>query len=277
MKNALCLGTFDGVHKGHREVLNLPEGLKKIAVTFSLPPKTVLSGKTELIMTFADKQRVLKGLGVEEILKLDFEKVKNMRALEFLDFLYEKYKPSLISCGFNYRFGKNAEGDTAQLRKYCEEKGITFKCSEPVLEDGKAVSSTLIRELIKNGEIEKANSLLTEPFSFETEVIDGDRRGRTIGFPTANQKYPNDLVKLKFGVYKVKVIIEKEEYEGITNIGIRPTFQTDYVISETYIKNFSSDLYGKKVRIIPLKFLREEIKFSSIEELKHQIAIDLEK
>lgn len=277
MKNALCLGTFDGVHKGHKEVLMLPDGFKKIAVTFSLPPKAVFSGNIELIMTAEEKSKALKGLGIDEVLTLDFNEVKDMSAEEFLNLVYDKYKPAFISCGFNYRFGKGAMGNAETLKSFCKEKGITFKCLEPVKMGDSAVSSTLIRDYIKSGEIGKANALLNEPFSFEGEVIKGDSRGRTLGFPTANQRYPKELVKLKFGVYKTRVIIDGEEYSGITNIGIRPTFETDYVLSETYIKKFSNNLYGKKIKIVPLEFLREEIKFSSIDELKRQIAIDLEK
>lgn len=275
IKNAIALGTFDGVHKGHRAVLNLPEGFNKIAVTFAVPPKLVLSGESGLITTAEDKCRILKNINIDEIYLLDFENNRNMRASEFLDFLYGKFAPCLISCGFNYRFGKNGEGNTETLQKFCEEKGIEFKCVSPVNTGDIPVSSTLIRKMLTNGEIDKANSLLTEPFSFESEVISGDRRGRTIGFPTVNQKYPKELVRLKFGVYRTDVLIGKKRYSGITNIGIRPTYKSDYIISETYILNFSGNLYGKKIRIVPLEFLREEKKFSSLEELKKQIAEDI--
>ena len=114
------------------------------------------------------------------------------------------------------------------------------------------------------------------PFSYTAEVITGDRRGRTIGFPTINQKYPDELLPVRFGVYKSKVILGGDMYDGITNIGIRPTWQTDYIISETFIKDFSSDVYGKTVTVMPLKFVRGEVVFSSAEELKKQIQSDME-
>ena len=148
-------------------------------------------------------------------------------------------------------------------------------CHDAVSVNGEPVSSTRIREHLKNGEIEAANALLTFPFSFTAEVISGDRRGRTIGFPTINQKYPSELIPLKFGVYRSKIIADGSEYEGITNIGIRPTFKTDYIISETYIIGFSGNLYGKSVKVEPLKFVRGEVKFSSVDELKRQIAADI--
>lgn len=275
MENAIALGTFDGVHKGHRAVLRLPDAYKKIAVTFSVPPKAVLKGDVSLIQTPEDKCRILKNIGIDEVLLLNFEDVRNMAPQEFLQFLKDKYNPRLISCGFNYRFGKNGEGDCDTIKNFCEKNGIIFKKTEPVRFEDDIISSTYIRGLLKNGLVKEANELLSEPFSFETEVIDGDHRGRTIGFPTANQKYPENLVKLRFGVYKTRIEVEGETYFGITDIGIRPTYELDYIISETYIKNFSGDLYGKKIRIIPLEFLREEKKFSSLYELEEQIKKDI--
>lgn len=277
MKNALSLGTFDGVHKGHMAVLRLPDGYRKVAVTFAFPPKAVLSGKYELIITPSQKENALKEIGIDEICVLDFEKVRGIEAGDFLELLWKKFEPQVISCGFNYRFGKGSSGDTECLKSFCREKGIEFICREPVKESEEIISSSYIRKLLKNGEIKKANELLYFPFSFEAEVINGDKRGRTIGFPTVNQKYPEELVELCFGVYKVKVEFDGKEYTGISNIGKRPTYECDYIISETYIKDFSGDLYGKTLKITPLEFLRKERKFSSVEELKNQLQADLKK
>lgn len=275
MKNALCLGTFDGVHIGHRQVLSLPDDCRKIAVTFVKSPKSVISGVCEAILTFEDKCRLLKKAGIDEIYPLEFQKVRDIPADEFLNLLYKKYNPAVVSCGFNYSFGKNGEGNTKLLSDFCRDKGIELKCVAPVTVDGETVSSTIIRNYLKNGETERANALLFEPFSFTAPVKKGDQRGRTIGFPTINQQYPKELVKIKFGVYKASVIADGKEYLGIANIGVRPTYPSDYFISETFIKNFSGDLYGKNVKIIPLKFLRDEKKFSSLDALKKQIAQDL--
>ena len=275
MKRAIALGTFDGLHKGHRAVLDLPDDMKKTAVIFALPPKALLSGEPRALMTEKDKCAALKKIGLDEIYTLDFNEVKDMPPEEFLLFLKQKFAPDLISCGFNYHYGKNAAGNTEMLSNFCLSHGIEFNCHNPVCEGGEPVSSTRIRKFLKNGEIEAANALLTFPFSFTAEVISGDRRGRTIGFPTVNQKYPSELIPLKFGVYKSKIIVDGEEYEGITNIGIRPTFKTDYIISETYIIGFSGDLYGKRITTIPTRFVRGEVKFSSVEELKRQIENDI--
>ncbi len=277
MKTAVALGTFDGLHTAHREVLTLPDGFKKVAVTFNVPPKMLLKGKCELILTLHERQEYLKELGFDDIVILDFEKVKDTSPEEFLNYLKNEIGADLIACGFNYRFGKNGAGDTELLYNFCQQNGIDLKISKSfLLEDGKILSSSYIRSLLKDGNTEKANSFLYKPFSFTARVNKGDQRGRTIGFPTINQKYPSELVTLRFGVYKTKVLIDGNEFDGITDIGVRPTYETDFVISETYIKNFSGDLYDKEVKVIPVKFLRDEKKFNSLSELKEQIKKDLQ-
>lgn len=128
---------------------------------------------------------------------------------------------------------------------------------------------------MRDGNIEAANSLLYTPFSYSGEVLHGDCRGRTIGFPTANQRFPESLVRPRFGVYAVKAEVDGHCYEGITDLGVRPTFKSDYVISETYLRDFSGDIYGKKLKISLLRFVRPEMRFSSLEALKKQIKADL--
>ncbi len=275
MKTAIALGTFDGLHIAHLTVLNLPKDCKKVAVTFKMPPKMVIYNNSELIIPFNTKCEYFKKIGFDEIIALDFCEVKNTSPEDFMLYLKDEIKADYISCGFNYSFGKNGDGNTEMLKSFCDKNNIELSIAAPyILENGKPLSSSYIRALLKNGEVSKANEFLYKPFSFTAEVLQGDKRGRTIGFPTINQKYPTDLVKLRFGVYKTKVLFDGKEYDGITDIGIRPTYETDFVISETNIKNFSGDLYGKEVTIIPVKFLRDEKKFSSLDELKKQIELD---
>ncbi|MGI6279741.1 MAG: riboflavin biosynthesis protein RibF [Acutalibacteraceae bacterium] len=275
MKNSIALGTFDGLHKGHMAVLTVPDEYNKIALTFEKPPMAVMTGEPELLMSFSEKEKRLAELGITAV-KLKFEDIRDIEAEDFLLFIKEKFSPAFISCGFNYRFGKEGKGDTALLSTFCAQNNIELKIAEPVIFDGEVVSSTRIRGLLKECKIEEANRLLTRPFSFEAEVISGDKRGRNLGFPTINQIYPPELVSLKFGVYKTRVLIDDKEFTGLSNIGKRPTYPINYVISETYIKGFSGNLYGKTVKILPVCFLRPERKFSSLKELKEQISKDLE-
>ncbi len=276
MQNAVALGTFDGLHKGHLAVLSIPDGYRKIALIFDIPPKCTQKGEVELLLTPSEKIKLLKKLGFD-VHTLKFDDVKNLSAEEFLEFVREKFNPSLISCGFNYRFGKRGLGDTSLLESFCKENFITLMVQQPVTDNGETVSSSLIRNALKTGDILKANRLLGYDFSFTAEVIKGDGRGTGLGFPTINQKYPDDLTKPKFGVYKAEITIDGEAFKGITNIGTRPTFPTDYIICETFIMNFDGDLYGKNINITLKEFLREEKKFSNEKELSAQVLSDIEK
>lgn len=272
---AIALGMFDGVHLGHQAVIKsaTDSEFKSIAITFSsLPFKT-----GGWLMNKEQKEKELKSLGIDEVFFLDFCEVCDMEPDEFLSYINKLYPIKKLCCGFNYRFGRRAKGDTAFLEKYCNEKGIEFSLCPMITVDDTAVSSSYIRSLISNGDIKKATELMTRPFSFKAKVSHGDQRGRTIGFPTANQVYPEDLVTPKFGVYKTKVLIDGAEYIGVTNIGLRPTYRNDFVSAETFIKDFSDNCYGKEIEIILLDFIRREKKFDSIDALKAAIAKDLSK
>lgn len=276
MKTAIALGTFDGVHTGHRAVLDKVLPFHSVAVTFAYPPKFYFSKCGALIMTPADKCSALLKYGINEVDVMPFEQVKDLTAEDFLNKIYEKYKPVRIACGYNYRFGKNAAGDTDLIYRFCDKHGIEFCRSECVSKDGVAVSSTYIRELLAEGFIEQANSLIYGGFSFSGEVVHGDSRGHLLGFPTANLQYPDSLVRLKPGVYQVDVIIDEKCFKGISNIGLRPTFRTEKIMSETFIKDFSGDIYGKEITVKPIRFLREEKKFDSVEELVCVVKKDIQ-
>lgn len=276
MRNAIALGTFDGLHKGHLAVLNMPDGYNKIALTFEKPPKAVITGSTECIMPFEIKAERMLSQGITPE-KLKFEEVCNVTAEDFLNNIKIKYNPALISCGFNYRFGKGGLGDTALLKEFCNKNGIILQVCDPVTAFGDTVSSSRIRNYLKNGETNKANALLSEPFFFKGVVTHGDGRGKTLGFPTINIPFPKNLVVPKFGVYKTEIFADGTVFKGITDIGTRPTYPVDFIGSETFIKDFSGNLYGKTVKIALIEFLREEKKFRSAEELKNQVLKDINK
>lgn len=275
MKTAIALGTFDGLHKGHVAVLEKALPFNSIAVTFLVPPKNIISGKPQLLILPDDRKRRIEGLGINHVVMQDFNDVRNIEALDYLENLRKEYSPSRIVCGFNYRFGKNALGDTELLSNFCKEYNIEFCCVEPQCDGENVISSTAIRSYIKNGDIKRASSLLYGGFSFTENVLHGDARGRTIGYPTANQIYPEILVKPKFGVYMSRVTVDNVNYDAITNIGVRPTYKTDTVGCETYIRDFCGDIYGKQMKTELISFVREEQKFNSLEQLKLAISNDV--
>ncbi len=274
MQNAVALGTFDGLHKGHSSVLNIPDNYTKIALIFEIPPKCLKKGQIELLLTPEEKKIRLEKMGFR-VVSLDFEAVKQLTSTQFLEYINTAFNPKLVSCGFNYRFGFGGEGDTLGLAKFCSENSIILKVASPVRYGDETISSSIIRNALKNGDIKKANRLLGYDFSFKAPVIKGDGRGKGLGFPTINQAYPKILTPLKFGVYKTEISVENKLYEGITNIGVRPTFPVDYIISETFIRGFSGDLYGSEPTVILKDFIRAEKKFSSSAELKQQILKDI--
>lgn len=275
MKTAVILGSFDGLHPGHLAVLKSALPYKITALTFSIPPKMSMGDSTGLILLPEDKYTGLSKLGVSDIEMLDFEQVRSISPNEFLNKIWCRYAPARICCGYNYRFGSEAKGDIKLLSSFCRDNNIEFCCTDCVSENGTPISSTLLRIMLKNGELEKANRYIYGGFGFKSAVLHGDARGRTIGFPTINQKYPPLLAPLKPGVYISKVEVEGKSYDGISNIGVRPTFLTSEIYAETYIRGFSGDIYGQSVLLKPQRFLRSEQKFGSVDELKYAISRDI--
>lgn len=279
-KYVVALGTFDGLHKGHEAVLNSAlsiEGLIPIAVTFNEPPKRKVTGSfVPMLMSAEDKNSLLIEKGFKEVFVLDYDEVHDLSPKEFLDMLFSRYDIKAAVCGFNYRFGKGGEGDAAFLSAYCSEHGAEAVICPVTSISGQIVSSTLIRELIANGDISFANLLLGRPFSFKTMVEHGDGRGHLLGFPTINQQLDENLAEPKFGVYASIVSVDENEYPAVTNIGIRPTFVLKKPLSETYILDFDGDLYGKDVTVKLLNYIRTEQRFNSVEELKTKIDEDKE-
>ncbi len=272
---SVVLGSFDGVHKGHQKVISLAaDGNKTVpaAVYFFIPPTTC--GAKELITNYQERLQLFAEYGVKHTLSLNFDEVKNMSAESFFRFLVDRFNPSVICCGFNYRFGKGAEGTTEILKALCEQNGIELRIAQPVEVDGTAVSSTAIRAHLKQGNVKAAAAMLTRPYSFTGRVQKGDGRGKTLGFPTANVEYPQNKIKVKNGVYVTKVTVGKKQYMGVTNIGARPTYPTDTPPSETFIINKKANLYGKLVKIELLEFIREPKAFESADALSQQIKKD---
>ncbi len=272
---ALVLGTFDGLHIAHKKVLSAAEDAKnRVAVIFSLPPSMVISGKTELLQTVEEKIKMFHSLGFS-VERLDFNKVHTLSAEDFLYSLLEKYNPKMICCGYNYHFGFGGKGNTELLREFCKHNGITLSVTPAVEMLGDRVSSSRIRQLIKNGDVETAEKLLSRPFCLTGVVTHGDSRGRTLGYPTVNFPYPDMLCELKHGVYATRININGADYSAVTYVGKRPTYKLEKTVLETNIIDFEGDLYGQELTINFIRYIREEKTFSSKEELKNQIKKDI--
>lgn len=277
---AIALGTFDGLHIGHKAVLSAALSLSNdnaVAVTFDEPPRRYTSGEfIPMLMSADEKNRKLLEMGFSAVDVLDYKEVHDIPAEKFLDILFLKYNVKAVACGFNYRFGAGGAGDAAMLTAYCHEKGAEAVVCPATVIQGQTVSSTLIRELIADGKISFANTLLGRNFAISGKVVHGDARGRTIGFPTVNQMLDGNIVTPKFGVYSAAVTVCGKRYPAVTNIGIRPTFVLKKPMSETNIIGFDGDLYGDSISVELLSYIRPETRFDGLESLKNAIMHDAE-
>ena len=272
---AAALGSFDGLHLGHRQVigntLSAP-GLRPAVITFQQNPSVSLQKKpVPLLTTNEQKLALLEEMGVEVVYLLSFDRIRDMEPEDFVEALYRVCRVRALSCGFNFRFGKNGRGDAGLLKELCREKGIELSVTPPVSVAGETVSSTRIRACLEQGDVQQAGQLLGRPFGYDFEVTHGRQLGRTWGTPTINQPFPQGYVLPRFGVYASLVEVEGQKYYGVTNIGVKPTVGSDCALSETWIPEFSGDLYGKKVPVELLDFIRPERKFDSLDQLKNEI------
>ncbi len=283
--SSIALGFFDGVHIAHRKIISLAvdyakkNSLSPIALSFDASPMELLSDcKVKYLTTNEEKKNIIESLGADtEFLPLSRE-LLSMEAEAFVkEILVDKYNIKCAVCGYNYRFGRNGKGDTKLLQELGKQYGFEVTVCDCKTFLGESVSSSRIRELISKGNIESANELLGRNFSLSGMVCEGKHLGRKLGFPTANVFFNEHTVIPKNGVYKTLVTIENDSYTAITNTGINPTVGGEPLRTETYIPNFNHDIYGKEIKIEFLRFIREERKFHSIEELKSQIKQDIDR
>lgn len=283
-KRAVALGLFDGIHLGHRAVLDLAlnqgkNGLQPAVFTFN--PVAVLrksSGQDGYIYPHIRKYKMLENLGFSfNIYSENFDEICGLSGEEFAEnVLVKKLNAGIVCCGNNFRFGKNASCDVEELKSFGEKYGFSVQTAEPVKINDITVSSGEIRRCLVNGEIEKANTLLGEPYNIYTTVVHGNEIGRTINFPTINQNYSKGQLILKYGVYFTTTYIDDIKYKSITNIGVKPTIAGKRTpLSETHVLDFSSNLYNRNIKVEFNKFIRSEMRFSSVEELRKQISEDI--
>lgn len=284
-ESMIALGNFDGVHAGHQQLLNIMvENSKKFNIKSSVlifreHTKNLLKKKKQNLLTSnEEKYRIFKNIGVDIVYEIEFDEyIMTLSPEDFVkDFLIKNLKIRGINVGFDYSFGYMAKGNVKLLKKIANEKNIILKVLEPVEKNGVKISSTLIRDLIKNGEIKKANELLTHNYKIDGKIIHGKSLGHTMGYPTANIEPTANYVIPRNGVYDTDILIDGKRYKAATNIGKNPTIENSGVRVEAHILDFDGDLYDKEVSLEILKFIRPEKKFESVEELFEQIAKDTE-
>ena len=284
---SLALGFFDGVHLGHQAVINCAvdfakeNNCKSAVVTFKEHPYCYFKGASpKYILTLEDKYKYIADLGVDYLIELDFAQVCKMTPMQYLeDILVKYFSPRAISTGFNHKFGVDKTGNVMFLSDCQEKFDYIYFATPPQSIYGDMISSTAIRQFIKSGSVFMADTMLGRKFAVSGTVIKGKELGATIGYPTANIIYPLDIVEPPHGVYEVEVSIGESSkvYKGLANFGIAPTVSNSGICTlETYILNFKGNLYDTDIKVSFGRFIRPEIKFSNLDELKTQIDLDIQ-
>ncbi len=281
----LTLGVFDGLHLGHQLIMRTvverarAAGAVPTVITFEPHPREVLHPESAppLLQTFDQKIEALGVLGVEQTIVIHFDQAfSQIRAQDFLrDVVVDRLHAKEVYLGCGFAFGHNREGNIDLLRSVSQSLGFFADEVPEVRLRGRRVSSSRIRELLQQGRVNLARRMLGRPYGVEGRVVRGAGRGATLGFPTANL-HPQNRVIPRNGVYVTAALIEGQWRRSVTNIGTRPTFESAAATSvETFVMNYSGDLYGDVVRVRFLHRLRDEQKFGSIDELKSQIEGDV--
>lgn len=287
-QTVLTLGTFDGIHLGHQQIIKRviecseENNLRNIVITFHPHPRKVINPELQLkILTTTEEQiNILEKLGVQNLFIVNFTKeFAELTPEEFVkNYLVDKIGISRIVIGYDHHFGKGRGGDVEFLKASGKKYDFEILQIQPFLIDDEPVSSTKIRNALESDEIKRVNKMLGRTYSFSGVVVEGDKRGRELGYPTANIKISDeDKMLPQIGIYAVLVELDGIEYKALLSIGKRPTFYNDgKVIPEVYIYDFNNDIYGKEIKVNLIEKLRGEEKFNSAEELIKQMNIDKE-
>lgn len=286
---AICLGNFDGLHLAHQKLIKKTveyanqEKLKSAILIFENHTKNITSSKRpKLLMSYDNKIETLKKLGIDIIYKIKFS--DNLMKLSPDDFitsiLIDKLNASAIIVGFDYKFGYKASGDISKLIEISKNNNINVIVIDPIIYscqlDNILVSSTEIRNLLLNGNLRLANKLLGRNFSIEGKIVHGSKRGRVMGFPTANIEVDSSMLIPKEGIYATKVHVNEKTYLGATSVGKNLTFNGDSIKIETFIIDFNENIYDEIIELEFLEYIRDEIKFDSVEELVNKINEDVD-
>lgn len=281
----LALGMFDGVHTGHAWLLRTArewgdlEGLPVVVCTFLQHPLALLRPQSAppMLSTIAERAERMAQLKVDALVALPFdEKTMDMSPKKYVARLVKRFSPKHVVVGFNYSFGRGGEGDPKLLKKLGKKHGFEVHVVSPVQVDDQIVSSTRVRELLAQGEMELVTRLMERPYAIAGRVERGKGLGRVMGFPTANVAIPQNKALPKYGIYAAEAALENGVFPAVVSLGIHPTVPGGGVLLEAHLLDRKEDLYGQKVRVAFYKRLREEVKFSGLQELKEQIARDVQ-
>ena len=282
----LTIGVFDGVHRGHLHLLGhlaaraRENGCLAGVVTFKTHPEKVLGRRDTLpwITTLQERVRLLKAAGVDVVAPVTFTRgVGNLTARDFVLLLKKNLNMYDLVLGPDFALGRGRQGSPEYLRQLGDELGFRVEVVRPARLDGEVISSSAIRQLLAGGNINKVNEMLGRYFRLEGRVVLGDRRGHTLGFPTANLKVQPEQAMPRDGIYATIAHLGNRVFPSVTNIGVRPTFDGLKRLIETFIFDFNEDVYRRKLTIELVARLRDEMKFSGVEELKEQMGKDSEK
>lgn len=283
---AIALGTFDGIHIGHQMLVQQLEFIQKVTGSCALV-YTFLNNPMELltpekaptkIMTIGERISKLKSFASIDCLVLNpFDKeLASMQPENFIDMLISYYNVKNMVVGYDFKFGRLGSGNIELLKELSEKHGFELVVVPPLSLGGEAISSSLIRRLIQEGELGKVSMYLGHPYTISGKIVHGFGRGKKLGFPTANLQFDPQKSIPKYGIYLTRIKIDGLYHWGVTNVGINPTFNQEGLFIETYILDYNDQIYGSKVKVEFLKRIRDEIRFSNIEDLKAQIAKDIE-
>jgi riboflavin kinase / FMN adenylyltransferase len=301
---AIALGNFDGIHRGHQIVLqpianhlgDSPDDMVSLrkstvfypsVVSFCPHPREFFTGqKIQLLTPVAEKAEFLAKIGIQQLILLPFnEMLASLTPQEFVaDIIIKQLQAKYVSVGEDFRFGNQRKGTALDLKQMAANWGVKVhlntlhKCQHlnPSSSDRTSVriSSSLIRQALLDGRVERANFMLGRPYQLIGKVVTGQQLGRTIGFPTANLQLPADKFLPRYGVYAVEVLLDRSRIKGVMNIGCRPTVAGEAPTVEVHLLNWSGDLYGQILTVSLERFLRAEQKFPSLDALKQQIILD---
>lgn len=282
---ALTIGVFDGVHIGHQFLVGklkekaAEKGLLSCVVTFHRHPRLVLSpeSKVTYLTSLEERIRLLQGLGVEHVVTLSFTpELSQLSAREFIALLKKYLRMRRLVIGPDFALGRGREGGSSTLKALGEELDFLVEVVPPMMLQGAVVSSTAIRNALSRGDMTSVSRLLGRRFTLAGEVLKGEERGKTLGFPTANLIPEPEQALPANGVYATRAFLDETIYQSVTNIGIRPTFGGGRRLVEVHLFDFNGDIYGRELKIELVERLRGEARFSNAEELKAQIMRDVE-